>query len=162
MLVAATERLVVGDLCDPGTDVGTLIDEPTVVRVERRVAEAVDGGARVPAGGRRRGAQFWPTMLDHVDRAAPLVCEETFAPCAPLVRVKDLDDAVDYLDAGRVGLQAAVFTRRIDEALRAARESQVGAVIINAARGSSRPTSPSAGSRTAATGVRACATPCGR
>ncbi|WP_032917114.1 aldehyde dehydrogenase family protein [Streptomyces rimosus] len=131
MLVAATERLVVGDPRDPGTDIGTLIDEPAAVRVEQRVAEAVDGGAQVLTGGRRRGAQFWPTVLDHVDRAAPLVCEETFGPCAPLVRVKDLDDAVDYLNAGRVGLQAGVFTRRIDDAMRAARALQVGAVIIN-------------------------------
>ncbi len=131
MLVAATERLVVGDPRDPGTDIGTLIDEPAAVRVERRVAEAVDGGARVLAGGRRRGAQFWPTVLDHVDRGAPLVCEETFGPCAPLVRVKDLADAVDYLNAGRVGLQAGVFTQRIDDAMRAARELQVGAVIVN-------------------------------
>lgn len=47
------------------------------------------------------------------------------------MRVKDLADAVDYLNAGRVGLQAGVFTQRIDDAMRAARELQVGAVIVN-------------------------------
>ncbi|GAV39916.1 aldehyde dehydrogenase family protein [Streptomyces acidiscabies] len=131
MLVKQTEQLVVGDPADPATDVGTLIDEEAAVRVEGRVAEAVAGGARLLAGGRRRGAQYWPTVLDHVDRAAPLVCEETFGPCAPLVRIKDVDDAVDHLNSGRLGLQTGVFTRRLDDALRVARTLRTGAVVVN-------------------------------
>lgn len=147
LLVRATERLVVGDPADPATDIGTLIDEEAAVRVELRITEAVAGGARMLTGGRRRGAQLWPAVLDHVDRAAPLVAEETFGPCAPLIRVRDLDDALGYLGAGRLGLQTGVFTQRLDDALRAARELPAGTVVLNAGPQFESPNIPFGGVR---------------
>ncbi len=115
----------------PETDIGTLIDEAAAVRVARRVDEAVAAGARLLVGGQRRGAQYWPTVLDHVPRDAALVCAETFGPCAPIVRVSGLRDAVDYLNSGPHGLQTGVFTQRIGDALWAAGQLVVGTVVIN-------------------------------
>ncbi|MEU7039539.1 aldehyde dehydrogenase family protein [Streptomyces varsoviensis] len=131
LLVAAAERLTVGDPWDAKTDIGTLIDEQAAERVESRVAEAVNRGARLRTGGYRHGAQFWPTVLDHVDRDAPLVREETFGPCAPIIRVSGMDEAMNYLNSGRYGLQTGVFTQRIGDAMKMARGLQAGAVVIN-------------------------------
>jgi acyl-CoA reductase-like NAD-dependent aldehyde dehydrogenase len=130
-LVRHAEQLRVGDPADPNTDIGTLIDEPAAVEVERRVVEAVSGGARVVSGGQRRGAQFAPTVLDRVSRGALLVREETFGPVAPVIRVTSLDDAIQCVNEVRYGLQAGIFTQRLDDVLRAGRELAVGTVIAN-------------------------------
>ncbi|ATL68039.1 aldehyde dehydrogenase family protein [Nocardia terpenica] len=131
LLRAAAERLRVGDPLDPATDIGTLIDERAAQAVDGRVREAVAGGARLLCGGRREGAQYWPTVLDHVDRGCELVREETFGPCAPIVRVADFEDALECVNDSRYGLQAGLFTQRLDYALHAARTLQVGTVVLN-------------------------------
>lgn len=131
-LARATEELRIGDPLEPETEVGTLIDEAAAESVERRVTEALHAGARLLCGAKRRGAQYWPTVLDHVDRRLPLVAQETFGPCAPIVRVKHLEDALEAVNAGEFGLQTGVFTGNLSHAFQAARELNVGTVVINA------------------------------
>lgn len=130
-LAVAAAALVVGDPADPGTDIGTLIDHAAADEVESRVADAVAAGARVLCGSRRAGAQFWPTVLDHVPRDADLVRSETFGPIAPVIRVRDFDDAVAVVNGTRYGLQAGIFTDSLDHARRAAELFDVGAVVVN-------------------------------
>ncbi|GAA3784176.1 aldehyde dehydrogenase family protein [Streptomyces phyllanthi] len=123
--------LVVGDPRDPGTDVGTLIDEAAALAVEGRVQEAVRSGARLVHGGHREGAQFWPTVLDEVPRHVRLVREETFGPCAPVIRVSGLDEAIAITNGTRYGLQTGLFTERLSAVRQAMDELEVGAVIVN-------------------------------
>ncbi|MEU5691992.1 aldehyde dehydrogenase family protein [Actinosynnema sp. NPDC020468] len=130
-LAAAASALVVGDPRDPTTDVGTLIDEAAALEVERRVALAVAQGAEVLCGGVRAGAQYRPTVLDHVPGNAELVRSETFGPIAPVVRVTDFEHAVDVVNGTSFGLQAGIFTRGLDYARRAAELFEVGALIVN-------------------------------
>lgn len=130
-LTASTSRLVVGDPMDPGTDIGTLINEASARMVESRVNDAIARGASLLCGGRREGAHVWPTVLDMVPRQAPLVAEETFGPIAPIVRISGLDDAIEYVNASDFGLQAGVFTRSLPAAMDAIRRLRTGAVIVN-------------------------------
>jgi len=130
-LAGYARKLRVGDPMDPATDIGTLIDEGAAKAVEARVHEAVEAGAEEVVGAERVRAQLGPIVLDAVPRDCPLVQEETFGPCAPVIRVADLDDAIDCANGTGFGLQAGIFTPDWDEAWRAAAELRVGGVVLN-------------------------------
>jgi acyl-CoA reductase-like NAD-dependent aldehyde dehydrogenase len=95
------------------------------------VTDALDRGARLVCGNRRERAQYWPTVLDRVPPDCELVMEETFGPCAPVTRIRDLPEAIEIVNASRFGLQAGMFTRSLELAHRAADALKVGTVIIN-------------------------------
>ncbi len=126
-----TERLVVGDPKLPETDVGPMITPQEAERIERWIHEAVRQDARVVTGGWRRGPVVAPTVLEGYEPAAQLRCQEAFGPVVSVVPVTSLEEAIDAINRSPYGLQAGVFTRRIDEALQAARRLRVGGVIIN-------------------------------
>lgn len=130
-LTEAVGQLVVGDPEDPATDVGPLISEKEAIRAESWIQEAVRGGARVVTGGTRQGAVIQPTILTEVPRDARVVCEEIFAPVVSIVPFGDFDEALQWVNDSPYGLQAGVFTRDLDRALRAARALRVGGVVIN-------------------------------
>jgi aldehyde dehydrogenase (NAD+) len=94
LLVQAARAVRYGDPMDPSTDLGTVIDEHAARAIETRVEEAIHGGARVLHGHRRRGALLAPTVLDRVPRDAALVREEIAGPIAPVLRVRDVNDAM--------------------------------------------------------------------
>jgi putative phosphonoacetaldehyde dehydrogenase len=131
LLAERAAELRVGDPEDEATDVGTVIDEPAAREIERRVEDAVARGARLVCGGRREGAQVWPAVLDRVPPSAPLVARETFGPCAPVIRVGGLDDAIACANATEYGLQAGVFTASVEAAVRCGRELRAGTVVVN-------------------------------
>jgi acyl-CoA reductase-like NAD-dependent aldehyde dehydrogenase len=130
-LVVAAEALVVGDPTDPATDVGPLIDRDATDRVERWVDEAVAGGARVATGGKRDEPCYLPTILTDVDPTMKVSCEEVFGPVLVVERCASFDEALDAVNASRFGLQAAVFTHRLDDAMEAFARLEVGGVIVN-------------------------------
>lgn len=152
LLAAEARALRVGDPRDPDTDVGTLIDEAAAAAVEARVEEAVAHGAALVTGGRREGAQVWPTVLDRVDRELPLVAAETFGPCAPVIRVRDADDAIECANATEYGLQAGIFCADLATALRCARELDVGTVAINDGPQFEAPLAPFGGEKSSGLG----------
>uniref|UniRef100_UPI002FCA6CBA aldehyde dehydrogenase family protein n=1 Tax=Bosea sp. (in: a-proteobacteria) TaxID=1871050 RepID=UPI002FCA6CBA len=108
-----------------------VIDEPAAAEVERRIKLAVAQGARIVAGGRRRGTVFAPTLLDDVPADAELVRTETFGPVLAVRRFSDPDQVIGEVSDSPYGLQAGVFTN--DHALikRFSRELRVGGVMIN-------------------------------
>lgn len=129
-LLQAVNALVVGDPGDEKTQVGPLVSEAAAERVEQWVREAVDGGARVLAGGTREGARFAPTVLADVPPDARICREEVFGPVMTLHPVDSVDEAFALVNDSAYGLQAGVFTRSLDVAFRANRELEVGGVII--------------------------------
>jgi putative phosphonoacetaldehyde dehydrogenase len=131
LLVEEARTLRFGDPCSTDSDFGCLIDEAAAREVEDRVNEATAAGAKLLHGPPRRGAVLGPQVLDHVPRDCALVREETFGPCAPIVRIRDLHDAVDLVNSGPYGLQTGVFTADIHHAFKAAQMLRSGAVIIN-------------------------------
>jgi lactaldehyde dehydrogenase len=130
-MVRRTKKLKVGDPLDPETDMGPMINEDAAVRVENLVNDAQNRGAKLLVGGEREGAFYLPTILDHVETSMNMVCNETFGPVAPLLRVKNLDEAINIANDTQYGLQAGIFTKSIENALKAAREIEAGSVIIN-------------------------------
>jgi putative phosphonoacetaldehyde dehydrogenase len=126
-----TARLVVGDPMDERTEVGTLIDEPAAIAVEERVRAAVAAGAHLLVGGARLGAQVDPCVLDGVRPEMALVAEETFGPVAPILRVRDADEAIALANATRYGLSAGVVTGDLELALHCARALRCGSVNID-------------------------------
>src|SRR5690606_1071975 len=85
---------VAGDQFAPNTMVGTVIDEPAAKYLEDVVNTAIAEGADLRLGGKRRGALLEPTVLTNVSRSSQMVVEESFGPLAPIMRIKDLDDAI--------------------------------------------------------------------
>jgi phosphonoacetaldehyde dehydrogenase len=124
-------RLVVGDPLDERTDVGTVISEQAAIEIEDRIRAAVAAGARLLAGGGRVGAQIEPTVLDGVRPEMAVVAEETFGPVAPILRVRNADEAIALANATPYGLSSGVVTGDLELALRCARQLRCGSVNID-------------------------------
>ncbi|MFI7025052.1 aldehyde dehydrogenase family protein [Micromonospora sp. NPDC049900] len=129
-LVAAVRELRTGDPSEESTDVGPLVSEEAARRVEAWVDEAVTAGAAVETGGRRSGATYPPTVLSGVPARARVRAEEVFGPVLVVDRVTDDEAGFAAINDSAYGLQAGVFTRRLDVAFAAARTLEVGGVIV--------------------------------
>jgi lactaldehyde dehydrogenase len=129
--VKDTRKLVTGNPLDLKTDVGPLINESAAIEVENRVNAAINEGADLLCGGKRKGTFYKPTVLDNVDSKMNIVQNETFGPVSPIIRINGIDDAIKVANDTRYGLQAGIFTNNINNALKAVKEVETGGVIIN-------------------------------
>jgi acyl-CoA reductase-like NAD-dependent aldehyde dehydrogenase len=129
--IAASESMVVGDPLDERVDVGPMISEDEARRIENWVGEARSGGAQVASGGRREGPVHWPTVLLGCKPEMKVMAEETFGPVASVISCDSFEEALEQADNSQFGLQAAVFTRDIQLALKAVKRLNFGGVIIN-------------------------------
>ncbi|HXP73385.1 MAG TPA: phosphonoacetaldehyde dehydrogenase [Stellaceae bacterium] len=130
LLVEKTRAVKYGDPMDSKTDMGTVIDEPAAIRIERRVDDAIAKGARLLCGHERAGALYAPTVLDAVPRECDLVREETFGPVSPILRFRDIDEAIRLSNSTAYGLSSGVCTNRLDYITRFVRDLKVGTVNI--------------------------------
>ncbi len=119
-----------GDPMDPDTDVGTVINEQSATLFQNRVNDAIEQGAQLLYGNDRQGALYSPTVLDHVPADCELVVEETFGPPVPIIRVKDIDDAIRVANSTAFGLSSGVCTNRMDDITRFINELETGTVNI--------------------------------
>ena len=131
LVEAEVRKLKLGDPLEPGTDVGTLIDENAAKRVEDWVQQAIDGGATAVTGGTRHGAAFEPTVMTGVKPTMKVVCEEIFGPVINIIAIDALDEAFDAINASPYGLQAGIFTKSNETTFAAIRRMRVGGLIIN-------------------------------
>jgi acyl-CoA reductase-like NAD-dependent aldehyde dehydrogenase len=99
--------------------------------VESWVAEAVAAGARVLTGGTSRDGMLLPTVLADVQPDMKVCALEVFGPVITVQTYSNVDDAFRLANDTRYGLQAAIFTRDLPLALRAARELDFGGVLVN-------------------------------
>ncbi|MCI7427901.1 MAG: lactaldehyde dehydrogenase [Methanobrevibacter sp.] len=130
-LVVATEKLVMGNPQDSKTTLGTLISKKAAMQVEQAVNDAVEKGAKILTGGNREDAFYEATVIDNVSPDMDLVQNETFGPIAPIIRVKNLDEAIEIANDTEYGLQAGVFTNDYYAAMRCANEIEAGTVFVN-------------------------------
>lgn len=130
-LTPAVAAVVVGDPRSAATVLGPMISESEAARAEAWVREAVAAGARLVAGGTRRGAVLDPTVLIDVTPDMKVLCEEIFAPVMSIVPFDTLDEVVARVNATEFGLAAGIFTRDVTTAFTAARRFHVGVVHIN-------------------------------
>jgi acyl-CoA reductase-like NAD-dependent aldehyde dehydrogenase len=129
-LVEAVSGLRVGDPHDEATFIGPMIDEDAARRVEAWIEEACAAGATRLAGGKRVGRLLPATLLENVPRDARLQRQEAFGPVALLEPFDDFDTALDIVNDSDFGLQAGVFTGRLDHAMHAWDRLVVGGVIV--------------------------------
>jgi succinate-semialdehyde dehydrogenase/glutarate-semialdehyde dehydrogenase len=131
-----TERVVLGDPFADETTLGPLNNDSVAEKMDEHVADAVERGAQVIAGGRRADGfatqLYWPaTILDGVPPESLVAQEETFGPVAPVVAIDSLDEAVELTNASPYGLLAAIFTRDLARGLEFADRVRTGWVNIN-------------------------------
>ncbi len=130
-LTAEVKKLKVGDPMDVQTDVGTVIDERSAIRIESWIKDAVSQGARLMTGGHRDGAQVTPTVLADVSPQMKVSCDEVFGPVVGVQKFSDIGDVFQHISASRFGLQCGIFTKSLELAMRAVREIRTGGVILN-------------------------------
>ncbi|MGH6609973.1 MAG: aldehyde dehydrogenase family protein, partial [Burkholderiaceae bacterium] len=130
LVVEKTKAWSYGDPMNAKVDMGTVIDEAAARQFEEKDNEAVALGARLLVGNIRSGASYSPTVLDNVQPDMPLVKYETFGPVSPIIRFKDIDDAIRISNSTDYGLSSSVCTNRLDYIARFVSELQVGTVNV--------------------------------
>ena len=129
-LVAATQKLVMGNPQDENTFIGPMISVKEAERLHSWIVEAVNQGASLLCGGQRDGAMLAATLLENVPETTSLYREEAFGPAAILSSFTDFDDALAQVNNSRFGLQAGIFTRDLYKAHKAWDTLEVGGVVI--------------------------------
>jgi aldehyde dehydrogenase (NAD+) len=139
MLVDRAKGLRLGDGRKAGTDVGPLIHEVSLRKVESYVeigrdegAELVLGGARASEGDLAKGHFFQPTIFDHVRPCSRLEQEEIFGPVLSVIEVGSADEAFQVNNDVRYGLSSSLYTRDVNLAFRALQELDNGITYVNA------------------------------
>lgn len=130
-LAKRTAELVIGDPLDSKTDISAMIDEANTQRMKEWVDEAITDGAKLVTGGRVAGGIYLPTILTNTAPAMKVCAQEVFGPVVIVEPYTHFNEAIDAINNTSFGLQAGVFTNRIDEENIAFNELQVGGVVIN-------------------------------
>lgn len=153
-LVEKAKDYVSGDPFDEATRVGTVIDEAAAAYLETVLEEAVVTGAKILIGGDHRGALFPPTVIANVPRGCRMVTCESFGPLAPILTVRDLDDALAVANFTSYGLSSGVVTTNLQSALKAIQTLRCGTVNINDVPGFRIECSPFGGIKDSGLGVK--------
>jgi aldehyde dehydrogenase (NAD+) len=137
MLEDRAKSLKLGDGRKKGTDVGPLINEDSLRKVETYVDIGESEGAKLVTGGSRpakmsRGNFFEPTIFTNVKAGSRLEQEEIFGPVLSVIRVKDADEAFTVNNDVKYGLSSSIYTRDVNTAFRALNELENGITYVNA------------------------------
>lgn len=133
-LATAVGKLKVGDGREEGVDQGPLIEEKAVRKVEQHIADALDKGAKLAAGGKRHalGQTFFePTVLTGVTPDMLVAREETFGPVAPLFRFKTEEEVIKLANDTEFGLASYFYARDLGRVWRVAEAIETGIVGVN-------------------------------
>jgi len=133
-LVAAMAAVRVGPGTEPGVELGPMINEAAVDKIDALVEDASDRGARVRTGGGRLDRPGWfypPTVLDRVAPGSAILRDEVFGPVAPLTTFTDEDAAIAAANDTEHGLVAYVFSRDLRRAMRVGEALETGMVGLN-------------------------------
>jgi len=140
-LVEKVKKLRLGNGLKPDTLLGPLHTAAQRQEIEAMVEDAVKRGARVLWGAQRpkgeeydKGFFLLPTLVTDVDPDSRIVKEECFGPALPIMRVKDLDDALEQANRSIFGLGSSVWTRDISKAMESAERLEAGYTWINSAQ----------------------------
>ena len=133
-LVAAVNKLKVGNGVEEGVTQGPLIDAKAVEKVEQHITDALDKGARVLTGGKRHAlghSFFEPTVLADVTSDMLVAREETFGPMAPLFRFKSEEEAIALANDTEFGLASYFYARDVGRIWRVSEGLESGMVGVN-------------------------------
>ena len=133
----AIAALKVGNGTEEGVEIGPLINDAAVEKVEHHVRDAVSKGAKVLVGGERAKLDgladrfYRPTLLEGMTREMAIASEETFGPVAPVARFTDESHAIEMANDSEYGLAAYFFTRDASRLMRVAEALEYGIVGAN-------------------------------
>jgi succinate-semialdehyde dehydrogenase/glutarate-semialdehyde dehydrogenase len=133
-LVAAVAALRIGPGNADGVQIGPLIDDKAVAKVQEHIDDAVAQGAQIALGGKPHvlgGTYFEPTIITGVTDAMLVAREETFGPLAPLFKFDTEAEAIALANASEVGLASYFYSRDIARVWRVAEALECGIVGIN-------------------------------
>ncbi|RUM05174.1 NAD-dependent succinate-semialdehyde dehydrogenase [Rhizobium chutanense] len=133
-LAARVAAMSVGDGFTAGVEIGPLIDEQGLAKVEDHVGDALAKGAKVLTGGKRidgAGTFFTPTVLTGVTRGMTVAREETFGPVAPLFRFETVEDVIAEANDTEFGLAAYFYAGDLKKVWRVAEALEYGMIGIN-------------------------------
>ncbi|MFP5204559.1 MAG: aldehyde dehydrogenase family protein, partial [Acidobacteriota bacterium] len=129
-IVEGAGKLAVGNPADEATEVGPMIRASDAERVEAWIREAVAGGAKLVAGGERKGSMMTPAVLTGTKPGMKVRDEEVFGPVVCVEPYEDFEQALAEVNHSKYGLQAGLLTRDAGRILTAYRELEVGALIV--------------------------------
>jgi acyl-CoA reductase-like NAD-dependent aldehyde dehydrogenase len=135
LCVAKTKKLRVGPASDPDAEIGPMIRQRQLERVEQQVRDAVDRGAKILTGGNVRtdlGPNYYqPTVVTDVDHTMRLMKEETFGPVLAIRAVADTDEAIRLANDSPFGLSGSIWTRDAAKGRELAGRLRAGSVMVN-------------------------------
>jgi succinate-semialdehyde dehydrogenase/glutarate-semialdehyde dehydrogenase/succinyl-CoA reductase len=132
--VQKAEKLRVGDPMSDTTDIGPLVNEQGLNKIESIVNDTVKGGAEIVTGGERlgnRGYFYRPTIVINVLPKMRISQEEVFGPVAPILVANDENEAVLLANDSQYGLGASVWTRDLEKAEKLSGLISSGIVSVN-------------------------------
>lgn len=132
--VSKTTKLKVGDPLSDNTDIGPLVNISSLKNMESLVAESVNEGAEVIAGGERtnsKGYFYMPTIMKNVSPTMRIAKEEVFGPVAPIIVADDEKEAISLANDSKYGLGASIWTQDLDKAEKLSRVIESGIVTVN-------------------------------
>jgi len=130
-LKTATLALKFGNPLDETTDVSNMIDEANAIRVESWINEAIQQGAKLICGGKRKGSYIEPTILTQCTSDMKVYAEEVFGPLICVNSYETIEDAIQQANNTKFGLQCGVFTNDQVELDKCFKQLEVGGVIHN-------------------------------
>ena len=134
-LATRIAALQVGPASDERSQIGPMINERAVDKIERHVCDAVDRGARIVVGGQRLAAlgsnYFAPTLLTGADATMACACEETFGPVVPVTRFETEAEVIAAANGTPYGLAAYFFSSDAQRIWRVAEALESGLVGVN-------------------------------
>lgn len=129
------KKLKIGNGLDAGTQVGPLIDQDALTKIEAHISDALEkggiiavGGSRIPVDG---GHFFEPTILINASEDMLCMKEETFGPLAPITLFKTEEEVIQRANNSVYGLAAYVFTENISKAIYTSEKLEYGIVGLN-------------------------------
>lgn len=129
--IKQTNELKIGNPAEEDTDIGPMISEKEAERAKEWIADAVENGAKISAGGEQDGSVLTPTIMTNVNKNMKIIADEVFAPIVSVIPFETEEEVISFSNDSIYGLQAGVFTKNLDRTFRVADKLEMGGVWIN-------------------------------
>ena len=135
-VVSQAEEVELGDPMGSTTDIGPMVSSEQRDKIESKIANAKDQGAKLMTGGNRptqfaKGYFLEPTVLTNMDNSMEMMQKESFGPVVPIQTVSSFEEAIKLADESDYGLGCSLYTNDLEKAFTAAREVKAGSFWIN-------------------------------